>query len=61
LLDCVRPEQAINWSQAGGSMKAEGAGVWWASMPLGERMTYKISWNTKTLLKNDGLLILVTV
>jgi G3E family GTPase len=35
-----RPEQAINWSQAGGSMKAEGAGVWWASMPLGERMTF---------------------
>ncbi|RKR10317.1 G3E family GTPase [Flavobacterium sp. 90] len=35
-----RPEQAINWSQAGGSMKAEGAGVWWASMPLTERMTF---------------------
>lgn len=35
-----RPEQAINWSQAGGSMKAEAAGVWWASMPLGERMTF---------------------
>ena len=35
-----RPEQAINWSQAGGSMKAEGAGVWWASMPLAERMTF---------------------
>lgn len=35
-----RPEQAINWSQASGSMKAEGAGVWWASMPLGERMTF---------------------
>jgi G3E family GTPase len=35
-----RPEQAINWSQAGGSMKAEGAGVWWASMPLIERMTF---------------------
>jgi G3E family GTPase len=35
-----RPEQAINWSQAGGSMKAEGAGVWWASMTLGERMTF---------------------
>lgn len=35
-----RPEQAINWSQAGGSMKAEGAGVWWASMPLFERMTF---------------------
>lgn len=36
-----RPEQAINWSQAGGSMKAESAGVWWASMPLGERMTFE--------------------
>lgn len=35
-----RPEQAINWSQAGGSIKAEGAGVWWASMPLSERMTF---------------------
>ncbi len=35
-----RPEQAINWSQAGGSIKAEGAGVWWASMPLGERMSF---------------------
>lgn len=35
-----RPEQAINWSQAGGSMKAEGAWVWWASMTLGERMTF---------------------
>ncbi|WP_289663860.1 GTP-binding protein [Flavobacterium panacagri] len=35
-----RPEQAINWSQAGGSIKAEGAGVWWASMSLSERMTF---------------------
>jgi G3E family GTPase len=35
-----RPEQAINWSQAGGSMKAESAGVWWASMPLSERMNF---------------------
>nr|WP_315176034.1 GTP-binding protein [uncultured Flavobacterium sp.] len=35
-----RPDQAINWSQAGGSLKAEGAGVWWASMPLSERMTF---------------------
>lgn len=36
-----RPEQAINWSQAGGSMKAENAGVWWASMPLGERLNFQ--------------------
>ncbi len=36
-----RPDQAINWSQAGGSMKAEGAGVWWASMPLGDRLKHQ--------------------
>lgn len=32
-----RPGQAFNWSQAGGSLKADGAGIWWASMPLSER------------------------
>lgn len=36
-----RPAQAINWSQAGGSMKAEGAGVWWASMSFGERIKFQ--------------------
>ncbi|MEO0059326.1 MAG: hypothetical protein RLZZ312_973 [Bacteroidota bacterium] len=35
-----RPDQALNWSQAGGSMKAEGAGVWWASMPMSARMNF---------------------
>jgi len=36
-----RKSQALNWSQAGGSMKAEGAGVWWASMPLTDRMKFQ--------------------
>ena len=36
-----RQAQAINWSQAGGSMKAEGAGVWWASMPFNERIKFQ--------------------
>ncbi|MBS7232418.1 GTP-binding protein [Flavobacterium psychroterrae] len=36
-----RPAEAINWSQAGGSMKAEGAGVWWASMSFGERIKFQ--------------------
>lgn len=36
-----RPAQALNWSQAGGSSKAEGAGVWWASMPFGERIKFR--------------------
>ena len=28
-----RPDQALIWSQAGGSLKADSAGVWWSSMP----------------------------
>lgn len=35
-----RPSDAINWSQAGGSLRAESAGVWWASMPYSERIQY---------------------
>lgn len=32
-----RPEQALMWSQAGGSLKAEPYGRWWASVPMRER------------------------
>lgn len=35
-----RPDDAINWSQAGGSLRAERAGVWWCSMPFAERIRY---------------------
>ncbi|WP_291720101.1 GTP-binding protein [Bernardetia sp.] len=35
-----RPDSAINWSQAGGSLRAEPAGVWWASMPYEQRIMY---------------------
>lgn len=35
-----RPDDALNWSQAGGSLKAEKAGVWWCSMPYHERIRY---------------------
>ncbi len=35
-----RQDQAINWSQAGGSLRADPAGVWWCSMPFDERITY---------------------
>ena len=35
-----RPDQALIWSTAGGSFKADNAGVWWASMPYGERINY---------------------
>jgi G3E family GTPase len=35
-----RPNQALVWSSAGGSCKADYAGVWWASMPFQERINY---------------------
>ncbi len=34
-----RSNQALLWSSAGGSCKADSAGVWWASMPFGERVS----------------------
>lgn len=37
-----RPSVALNWSQAGGSLRAEPAGVWWASMPNSERLSHPI-------------------
>ena len=35
-----RPNDAINFSQAGGSSRLERAGVWWASIPKEERTFY---------------------
>jgi G3E family GTPase len=35
-----RKDQAISWSQAGGSLKADPVGVWWASMPFNQRTRY---------------------
>ena len=35
-----RTNQALLWSSAGGSCKADSAGVWWASMPFAERVNY---------------------
>jgi G3E family GTPase len=35
-----RSADAINFSQAGGSLRVEKAGVWWASMPFIERASF---------------------
>jgi len=35
-----RPVQALSWSQAGGSLRADSAGVWWDSMPFGQRINF---------------------
>lgn len=35
-----RSDQALVWSQAGGSLKADNAGVWWSSMPFNKRIEH---------------------
>lgn len=35
-----RKNEALNWSQAGGSLRADKAGVWWCSMPYSDRIGY---------------------
>ncbi|MDC8103615.1 GTP-binding protein [Chryseobacterium sp. PTM-20240506] len=35
-----RPDDALNFSQAGGSFRLEKAGVWWSSMPMSNRVQY---------------------
>mgnify|MGYP000049818885 FL=1 len=35
-----RSDQALLWSSAGGSCKADNAGVWWASMPFSKRIDH---------------------
>jgi len=37
-----RDNQALLWSSAGGSCKADSAGVWWASMSFGERISSSV-------------------
>lgn len=36
-----RPNEALNFSQAGGSVRMESAGVWWCSMPYSDRIRYE--------------------
>ncbi|OJV12604.1 MAG: GTP-binding protein [Dyadobacter sp. 50-39] len=36
-----RQAEALNWSQAGGSLRADSAGVWWASMQQAQRLRYQ--------------------
>ncbi len=47
-----RPDDAINFSQAGGSSKLEKAGVWWASMTYNERMNYESFAENRTYIES---------
>lgn len=39
-----RPDQALVWGQAGGSLRADSAGVWWSSMPYHKRSSTLPIW-----------------
>ncbi len=43
-----RPDFALNWSQAGGSLRSETAGTWWVSMPISERLGFQDYVENKT-------------
>lgn len=45
-----RPRNAISWSQAGGSIKAEVAGFWWAALSLAERASHPVYMENQDLI-----------
>lgn len=47
-----RPNDALNWSQAGASLRTEKAGGWWASIPLHERLKHPDYAETLAFLKD---------
>ena len=48
-----RPAHALIWSSAGGSLKTDPAGVWWASMPFSERINYGAFVDNQSLIESD--------
>ncbi|MDJ1499120.1 GTP-binding protein [Xanthocytophaga agilis] len=46
-----RPSVALSWSQAGGSLQAETAGIWWASMPEAKREQHTAYQENKQLIE----------
>jgi len=48
-----RPSEALILSSAGGSLKTDPAGVWWASMPFSERVNYPEFANNQTFIESD--------
>ncbi len=48
-----RPAQALSWGQAGGSLRADSAGVWWCSMPFDQRMRYAVFVDNMKLIESQ--------
>ncbi|CAA6798380.1 MAG: Putative metal chaperone, involved in Zn homeostasis, GTPase of COG0523 family [uncultured Aureispira sp.] len=47
-----RPNQALIWNQAGGSLRADSAGIWWASMPKEDRVSNPSYVNNQDLIES---------
>ena len=48
-----RSDQALIWSSAGGSIKSDPAGVWWASMSFSERINYTAFVDNQASIESD--------
>ena len=48
-----RSDQALIWSSAGGSIKSDPAGVWWASMPFSEIINYTAFVDNQASIESD--------
>ena len=48
-----RPDQALVWSSAGGSLKTDPAGVWWDSMSFSERINYADFVNNQQMIESE--------
>ena len=48
-----RPNQALIWGQAGGSLKADSAGVWWSSMSFEKRIQNSVFIENQKEIEND--------
>lgn len=48
-----RPDQALVWGQAGGSLRADNAGVWWSSMPFENRIQQMAFVENKEMIESD--------
>lgn len=47
-----RPNQALIWNQAGGSLMADSAGLWWASMSKENRVLHPSYINNQNLIQS---------
>jgi G3E family GTPase len=48
-----RPDQALIWGQAGGSLRSDSAGVWWSSMPFEKRIQQGSFVENQTQIESD--------